>query len=79
MDKNSSLIKKCEICGSYATCLCFQCIEYFCDPCFKLIQDKELNSVHKKEKIDPYVPFDIKCPEHPKIPNNLFCAEEKIK
>ena len=79
MKKLSSLIKKCEICGLNSTCLCFQCIEYFCDSCFKFIHDKELNSGHKKEKIDPYAPIDLKCLEHPKSLNNLFCIDEKVK
>ena len=79
MKKLSSLIKKCEICGLNSTCLCFQCIEYFCDSCFKFIHDKELNSGHKKENIDPYAPIDLKCLEHPKSLNNLFCIDEKVK
>ena len=79
MEKNLSLMKKCEICGENSTCLCFQCLEYFCESCFKLIHDKKLNSNHKKEKIDPFVPIDLKCEEHPKVPNNLFCIDEKVK
>ena len=79
MERVSSLIKKCEICGLNSTCLCFQRIEYSCDSCFKFIHDKELNSGHKKEKIDPYFPMDLKCPEHKKIPYNLFCIDEKVK
>ncbi len=46
---------------------------------FNFIHDKELNSGHKKEKTDPYVPLDLKCPEHKKIPYNLFCIDEKVK
>ena len=77
MDKIKNQMKKCEICGINATCLCFECISYFCEACYKLINDKEINSQHKKEKIDLYVPMDLKCPEHPRIPTNLFCIEEK--
>lgn len=44
--------KKCEICGIEATNLCFSCISYYCDNCFKFIHDKEINNQHKKEKID---------------------------
>ena len=79
MEKNQSLIKKCSICGINSTCLCFQCFEYLCDSCFKFIHDKQQNSHHKKEKIDPFVPIDLKCPEHPKVSNNLFCIDEKVK
>ena len=79
MDKREKLIKNCEFCGVNATCLCFQCLEYFCDSCFKIIHGKQLKSQHKKVIIDPYVPIDLKCPEHPNTPNNLFCIEEKGK
>ena len=79
MDKKEKLIKNCEFCGVNATCLCFQCLEYFCDSCFKIIHDKKLKSQHKKIAIDPYVPIDLKCTEHPNTPNNLFCIEEKGK
>ena len=71
--------KNCDICGENANCLCFNCINYFCDSCFKLIHDKQKNSNHKKEKIDPYIPIELKCKEHPKIPLNLFCIDEKGK
>ena len=72
-----SNIKQCDICGTNASCLCFDCINYFCESCFKLIHDKKINSGHKKEKIDPYIPIDLKCKDHPKIPLNLFCIDEK--
>ena len=79
MEKNNSLMKKCEICGANSSCLCFQCINYFCETCFKFIHDKQLNSKHKKERIDPLIPIDLKCPDHPKVPNNLSCLDEKGK
>ena len=70
-------VKKCEICGINATCLCFQCLLYFCESCFKLIHDKQINSQHIKEKINIYFNIDMKCPEHPKVPINLFCVDRK--
>ncbi len=51
-------------------------LNYFCDSCFKLIHDKK-KSPHKKEKADPYVPIDIKCPEHPNGIMDFFCINEK--
>ena len=71
--------KICEYCGIDASCLCFECLEYFCDSCFKLIHEKKLRTPHKKEDIDPYIPFDLKCRNHPNIQNNLFCTDEKSK
>ena len=79
MDKNKKNIKTCEICGNDATSLCFKCISYFCDSCYKFIHDKKINSNHKKEKIDYFVPIDTKCPDHPKDRINLFCVDEKGK
>ena len=79
MNQKSSNIKKCEICENEATSLCFKCISYFCDSCYKFIHDKQNNSLHKKEKIDYYVPIDTKCSDHPKIPITLFCVDEKGK
>ena len=75
---DTKLIKKCGICEADATCLCFDCLNYFCESCFKFIHEKKKYQ-HKKEKIDPYVPIDLKCPEHPSNANNLFCIEEKGK
>ena len=77
MEKKQLNMKLCEYCGSNSTCLCFECLEYFCDTCFKYIHEKRLKSQHKKENIDPYIPFDLKCPTHTKIANNLFCTDEK--
>ena len=77
MEKNIKNSKECDICGNNATSLCFECINYFCDACYKFIHDKQRNSFHKKEKIDPYVPIELKCPEHPKDRINLFCTDEK--
>ena len=44
-----------------------------------MIHDKQVNAEHKKEEIDLYVPIDLKCSEHPTIPNNIFCLEENGK
>ena len=70
-------IKKCEFCKIYATCLCFKCMSYFCDSCFKLGHNIEEYKLHKKEKIDLFVPIDLKCPEHMLHPMILFCVNEK--
>ena len=73
---NVSNQKKCEICESNATTLCLTCQNYYCESCFKYVHDKKPKS-HMKENIDLYVPIDIKCPEHPSVPLNLFCIDEK--
>lgn len=78
MEKNKNiLIKECDICGENATSLCFKCIHYFCDSCFKFIHDKKKNASHLKEPLDPYIPIDLKCPEHPINPITVFCLDEK--
>ena len=75
MDLNQK--KKCEICKEIANNLCLSCMFYLCDNCFKFIHDKSINSQHKKEKIDYFVPLDAKCPEHPKYVMDFFCVDEK--
>ena len=78
MEENKDKITKhCHICGLIATSLCYNCMQYFCESCFKLIHDIQNNSKHKKESIDFYVPIDLRCQEHPLIPLNLFCLEER--
>ena len=72
-DKN---FKECEFCNSNATCLCFNCKNYYCDQCYKSIHDKIKYSNHKKDNIDPFVPIDLKCPNHPDHPIYLFCIDE---
>ena len=72
-----SKIKKCETCLTEATCLCYKCMNYFCDSCFELSHKSKERKSHKKEQIDLYIPMDVKCPEHNLIPINLFCADEK--
>ena len=78
MEKNKKGIKECEICGSNATSLCYKCLLYFCDSCYKFMHDKK-NSNHQKILIDPYLPMDLKCLEHPDNPLSLFCLDEKGK
>ena len=72
-------IKKCDNCKKEATSLCFACMFYFCDSCFKTAHSAEESKFHKKEKIDYYVPIDVRCPEHNLSPMNLFCVDEKGK
>ena len=80
MDKKKfKLIKECEICKSDALYICFECKSYFCESCFKFIHDKKKNSKHIKQNIDPFIPIDIKCTEHPDHPLSLFCIDEKGK
>ena len=75
----SKQFKYCELCNINATCLCFKCNSYFCDRCYKIIHDIKKDPQHKKENIDPFVPIDIKCPDHPQDRINLFCVDEKGK
>ena len=35
----SKNIKECDMCDSSATCLCFECNNYFCENCYKLIHN----------------------------------------
>ena len=79
MERKIKLIKECETCESNATCLCFECNEYYCDSYFKMIHDKQKKTNHKKEKIDIYVPIALKCQVNKNIPLNIFCIDEKGK
>ena len=45
MEKKLKLIKKFYICESNASCLCFECKEYCCASCFKLVHDKKKNQI----------------------------------
>ena len=60
MNKGLKLIKKCGICEADAIFICFDCLNYFCESCYKYVHEKKKNH-HKKENIDPYVPPEIKC------------------
>jgi hypothetical protein len=42
-----------------------------------MIHDKKENINHKKEKIDYYLPIDLRCNIHQNVPLNLFCLDEK--
>ena len=73
-------IKKCGICKiKGATTFCFDCYNYSCEDCYKYVHDIKQNSNHKIEKIDLFVPIDITCPDHERVPINLFCVDEKGK
>ena len=76
MEAENKNNKYCQICGELAINLCFGCVMYLCDSCFKFIHNKNINSKHKTEKIDIFVPFDLKCEKHPKDRLNLFCLKE---
>ena len=71
------LPKKCETCKIEAICICYECMSYFCDACFKLTHEDEEYKSHKKDKIDYYIPIDTKCQEHKLHPMVLFCVNEK--
>ena len=78
MEKESN--KNCEICELNSTCLCFKCNFYFCEKCYKLVHDlKKSNQEHKKEVIDPFISFDLKCRIHKDQKNSLFCTNDKGK
>ena len=72
-------IKICEVCKNDAKCLCFQCMSYFCDSCYKLSHSNEEYKTHKKDKIDYFVPIDLKCSSHKLHPMDLFCINDKGK
>ena len=78
-EEKIKLEKECEICNEKATKMCFDCSSIFCDSCLEFVHDKKVNSKHKIEEIEFFIFMDIKCPEHPKIPMNLFCVDEKSK
>ena len=69
--------KKCDFCKSKPTCLCYKCMCYFCDSCFKLAHNNEDNNNHIKENVDYYIPIDLKCQAHKTHPMDLFCVDEK--
>ena len=68
--------KICDLCGEIACSLCFKCVMYFLDSCYKIVHDMKISKQHKKESIDYYVPMDIKCELHPNDRINLFCVDE---
>ncbi len=79
MERKNKSIKECDICKNDATNLCFQCGQNFCERCNKFVHGLKENSKHKVEKIEPFIPIDLKCQDHPQNPLNLFCIDEKGK
>ena len=81
MEEKENNLKYCDICKSQATSLCPSCLSgvgfYYCDSCYKMIHDKKENMNHKKEKIDYYLPIDLRCNIHQNVSLNLFCLDEK--
>ncbi len=77
--ENAFTLKKCEICFKEATCVCFKCMSYFCDSCYNLVHQIEQRKTNKKDKIDLFIPIEVKCPEHNLVPMNLFCLDEQGK
>ena len=77
--EGNQLIKKCDICNRDANSLCYKCMLYYCDSCFKIAHENGEKKSHNKEKIDYYCPIDIRCPIHKLYPNELFCIDEKGK
>ena len=75
----SQMNKECEMCGAESTNVCYKCLLYTCDSCFKIIHNKPPKNQQIKEKIDLYIPIDTKCPLHPTSPNNLFCIDDRGK
>ena len=43
-------LKKCDFCKGDATSLCFNCMNYFCDSCFKIAHSKNKHNHTKKKK-----------------------------
>ena len=75
--KNIQNFKKCDVCKNEPTSLCFKCMNYYCDSCFKIAHTKDEFKAHKKENIDYFISIDVRCPEHKLNPMNLFCLDEK--
>ena len=73
MDKNI----KCGICKELGSNICLECMNYYCESCFKYVHDKKENSNHLKEKIDYFAPINVTCPLHQKYPLDYFCIDEK--
>ena len=78
MEVNSKNCKLCDICKSQATYICLECIcNYYCESCYKLIHDLKINSSHKKEKLDLFIPLETRCSIHNNNSLDLFCVDEK--
>ena len=76
-NKKEKQFKLCDYCNNNANVLCYKYKLYFCENCYKIIHELKKNPEHQKEKIDPYIEIDLKCPEHPDYPLDLFCIDEK--
>lgn len=79
MENKQKQIKDCNFCRKNATNLCYDCKLYFCEKCYKIIHELKQESQHTKENIDPFVPIDFNCPQHPDNQLNLYCVDEKGK
>ena len=56
MEINNKQKKICDLCqNNEANNICYDCPNYYCDSCFKLIHNIKINSGHNKENIDPYI------------------------
>ena len=77
MVENLTKIKKCDLCGSEASEICFKCKEYFCDKCYEIIHNIKKDNGHNKYKIDPYLFIDLFCNNHSDYPLELYCFEDK--
>ena len=75
--KNIQNLKKCDVCKNEPKSICFKCMNYYCDSCFKIAHTKEEFKTHKKENIDYFNFIEVRCPEHKLSPMNLFCLDEK--
>ena len=79
MVENLSKLKKCDLCNFESFWICFQCKKYYCDKCYKIIHDLKKSQGHKKELIDPFIYYDLKCSIHKTQQNSLFCLDDKSK
>ena len=78
--ENKKQIKYCDFCETKnATCICFKCNKYFCDNCFDIIHKlkEKQKTGHKQEKLDIFIPIELKCQKHPNDINDLFCINDK--
>ena len=69
--------QQCNFCKEDSTCLCYKCLNFYCDSCFKFAHNKEQFQSHKKDEIDNEIPIKLRCQEHNLCPMNLFCVDEK--
>ena len=72
------ILKECELCNTYASCLCFECKSYYCNKCYEIIHSIKKSPIHKKEDIDAFVQIDLKCQKIPKDESTFFVWMKKI-